>query len=83
MPDHSEVKWSLHRFIFAGIMFRAEERPFGDPEEDHAGWTEFALGGVETHAIPGVHETILTDPNVRSVAKVIQACLSSTNRTIP
>ncbi|MDB6033840.1 MAG: amino acid adenylation protein [Verrucomicrobiales bacterium] len=37
-----------------------------DPEY---GWGDLALGGVDVRIIPGVHETIMEEPNVRVLAR--------------
>jgi amino acid adenylation domain-containing protein len=38
-------------------------------------WSEFADGGLEVHAIPGNHMTMLEPPHVEGMAATVSACL--------
>jgi aspartate racemase len=47
------------------------------------GWGEFARGGVTVAVLPGAHETILEEPNVRAVAAELQRYLQTAQRAVP
>jgi len=40
------------------------------------GWRMLAAGGVEVHRLPGEHLTLLREPHVREVARVLRSCLA-------
>jgi len=57
-------------------LFRASDRALRGVEEDpQAGWGEWARGGVEIHAVPGTHMSMMTEPHVRLLALEVQECL--------
>ncbi len=43
------------------------------------GWTDFALGGLEIHKIPGNHDTYITE-NLHVVAESLRKCLEQSQR---
>ena len=46
------------------------------PLDDEAlGWMPYAARGVESHEIPGTHDDITSEPNVRSLAEKLQDCI--------
>jgi thioesterase domain-containing protein len=47
---------------------------------EHYGWDLLARGGVEIHRIPGTHLSMLEEPNVAGLAKVLKACIDSADR---
>jgi amino acid adenylation domain-containing protein len=57
-------------------LFEANERPPGRDWDLGLGWSEFAVGDLEVHEIPGHHESILFEPNVDFLASKVSACLS-------
>jgi thioesterase domain-containing protein len=40
-------------------------------------WRQLAADGVEVVVVPGGHETVLSEPNVRAVAQALRARLQS------
>ena len=49
-----------------------------DPRYGEAlGWQNLAAGGVEVHEVPGTHRALLQEPNVRILAREIDACLAA------
>jgi amino acid adenylation domain-containing protein len=55
-------------------LFRAKKQPLSNLDPA-LGWSLFAKGGVDLHVIPGGHEALLQEPNVRVVAEQLQARL--------
>ncbi len=56
-------------------LFRAQEQPHPETDQDDLGWSEFALGGVDVRVVPGDHLTMIHEPHVQILAKEIEACL--------
>ncbi len=40
-------------------------------------WQKLALGGLEVHAVPGDHKTILLEPHVSVLAQRLRACIEA------
>jgi thioesterase domain-containing protein len=38
-------------------------------------WSDMAAEGLEVHMVPGNHDTLFADPNVRVVAEKLRVCL--------
>ena len=55
-------------------LFRSRGHPLFCSYDAQYGWGELA-GEVETHVIPGAHESILEEPHVRVLAENIRECL--------
>jgi amino acid adenylation domain-containing protein len=69
---------SIYQFrLYPGrvTLFRAEDPDDGYLHSADNGWTKFAGGGLEIHKIPGQHEAIFTQPNVRVLAEKLDACI--------
>lgn len=60
-------------------LFRAEEKLSYIDESIFKGWEKFALKGVNTHKIPGNHDTILLPQHIKDVAKIFQNVLDLRN----
>jgi amino acid adenylation domain-containing protein len=56
-------------------LFRAKDPDDGYEYAADYGWSALAKGGVEIHNIPGEHQEIFAQPNVRELAKKLDACL--------
>ncbi|HEY3571702.1 MAG TPA: amino acid adenylation domain-containing protein [Thermoanaerobaculia bacterium] len=52
-------------------------RVFADPT---LGWGAVAAGGVEVHAVPGSHMTILDADHVETLARTLAACIARAGR---
>jgi iturin family lipopeptide synthetase A len=63
--------------IFPGkvTLFRAQNPNDGFEYAHDLGWSDFAEGGVEIHHIPGAHETMFFDPNVKILAAKLEAAI--------
>ncbi|AFZ28072.1 amino acid adenylation enzyme/thioester reductase family protein [Cylindrospermum stagnale PCC 7417] len=63
--------------VYSGkvIFFRAVIQPkeYADYLKQ---WEELAAGGLEIHDIPGHHDSILSEPNVRVLAEKLRACIA-------
>lgn len=57
-------------------LFRARKRPVGGLDDPLLGWGRFALGGVELHHVPGDHLTMLSEPQVATLADQLKVCLA-------
>jgi thioesterase domain-containing protein/acyl carrier protein len=87
-PELELRLWEIHlRAIrdyvpghYAGqvTLFRTRTQPFFCSFDPLYGWSELAAGGVEAIAIPGSHEKIFVEPQVRTLAAKLSACLSAT-----
>jgi amino acid adenylation domain-containing protein len=51
----------------------------GDPTK---GWSALALRGVDLHTVPGDHYSVVREPHVKLLAKVMLACLQNAGREI-
>ena len=58
------------------ILFRSSQRPPTQLRELTVGWRTYAAQGLETHEIPGDHDNIFLEPQVRSVAEQLRVCLN-------
>ena len=57
-------------------LLRAMEQPHGTYDHRTNGWTEYALGGVEVHEVPGHHGGIMREPRARILVQELTACLN-------
>ena len=62
------------------ILFRAADTPAETSEsstvvDPRNGWGEWVRGGLEVHAVPGDHNTILSKRNLRVLGAKLRACL--------
>jgi thioesterase domain-containing protein len=57
------------------ILFRSSHKPLGQLSDPRAGWSTYAVHGLEIHEILGNHENILLEPQVRCVAQQLKVCL--------
>ena len=62
------------RFLARDTVWRA--RPGKDPRLE---WNEF-VGDLESYEIPGDHISVIREPNVRILAKLLGSCLENTGR---
>jgi thioesterase domain-containing protein/acyl carrier protein len=59
-------------------VFRAQTRPLFHSYESDLGWGAVARDGVDVRVVPGHHKTILKEPNCRTLARELAACLDAT-----
>jgi thioesterase domain-containing protein len=55
-------------------------RQVADPE---MGWGELAADGIEVHALPGNHFSMLRPPHVSTLAGTLKTCLEQSRRCAP
>jgi thioesterase domain-containing protein len=65
------------------LLFRARSQPIFSSQFRDLGWGKLAADGVECKIIPGNHESILTDPAVKTLAARLKASLESARKTHP
>lgn len=56
-------------------IFRCADWPILSAGDPYFGWRESLLGRSELHEIPGGHEEVFREPNVRVLAEKLSACL--------
>ena len=58
-------------------LFRATEQPYGIYPDRTCGWSEYALGGLEIHDVPGHHGAIVREPRVPILVQELTGCLDA------
>lgn len=74
---------SVHRtgpYEGAITLFRTRTHPLFCSFDHQCGWGELAHGGVSVRIIPGQHETIMTEPHVGLLARILKADLAAASR---
>ncbi len=61
-------------------LFRSPRVPAGFHGDPTMGWKPLAAGGVHIHEIPGDRPNVVDEPDVRILAKKLQACLHGGQR---
>ena len=56
-------------------LFRPRRRTVGVADLA-AGWDRLAAGGIEIHTVGGDHDTMMTEPQVQELARVLGICLA-------
>ena len=88
-PEHELRLWRIHLNLlnkhvsrpYAGrvMLFRTRGQPVFCSLEEDFGWGGLAAGGVKIKMIPGSHESIFMEPEVRFLAGKLKSCLAETN----
>lgn len=57
----------------------------GESEDDNPtlGWMNWAMGGVDVHFVPGVHDDFMYEPGVLDVAAMLKKCLAEAQVNYP
>jgi amino acid adenylation domain-containing protein len=86
IPDSELALWHVHLQAIEEhamkphpgrvTLFRSRRQPLFCSFEDSYGWNDYCSGGVDVRIIPGSHESIFTEPNVRFLAEDVTECLS-------
>ena len=58
-------------------IFRCSEWQILSAGDPYLGWRQALTGHIETHEIPGDHEAMLREPNIRVLAEKLKACLEN------
>ena len=56
-------------------LFRATPPPGDRVHDPFMGWGNYVTGTLETHLVPGNHDTMVFDPNAQSLAHGLTRCL--------
>jgi thioesterase domain-containing protein len=84
-PEEELRLWKVHltaggtykpkRYGGRVTLLRTHGQPFLCSFHPEYGWGELAAGGVEIRMVPGAHEAIFVEPDVRSLAAQLAACV--------
>jgi thioesterase domain-containing protein/acyl carrier protein len=58
-------------------VFCADQQPKEIIPDQSLGWKKYAVGPIHIHSIPGNHETIFREPQVRILAQAVQRVLDA------
>jgi thioesterase domain-containing protein/acyl carrier protein len=61
-------------------IFRCADWPILSAGDPYFGWREFLNGASEIHEVPGIHDEVFHEPNVRVLAKKLGECLRNASR---
>jgi amino acid adenylation domain-containing protein len=85
IPESEQALWRAHlqaaeefatkRYPGKATLFRTRRQPLFCSFEHSYGWNEYCSDGVAVQIIPGSHESIFTEPNVRCLASEVEECL--------
>lgn len=56
-------------------LLRTAERDASPSDPPDMGWGPYAVGGLKIHRIPGSHQTLLFDPYIEAVGRVVKGCI--------
>jgi thioesterase domain-containing protein len=78
---HKQTLKNYHFCDYYGkiTLFRSQSKAdnVGDLWDETLGWQSLAKGGLEIHDIPGNHNTIFHEPNVKVFAATLNACINN------
>jgi amino acid adenylation domain-containing protein len=63
------------------VMFRGKDFPIASAGDPYFGWRELLTGRSETYEVPGDHDGIFREPNVKTLAEQLRACLHNARET--
>jgi thioesterase domain-containing protein len=64
-------------------LIRTRGQPFFCSLDPQYGWSELVRGGVDVRMIPGSHEKIFVEPDVKFLAQTLELCLNETQERPP
>jgi surfactin synthase thioesterase subunit len=75
-----QMQNALKHYTFTPInvkveLFKAAVKMYYVDDPEYFGWKKLALGGVNTHIVPGDHREMFITPNDKYLAKALQAQL--------
>jgi thioesterase domain-containing protein len=79
-PDPTQAAVSGYRPLpYEGgvTFFRAGSRPQGEAWDFSLGWQHLVSGGFEIHEVPGNHQSMFSEPNVKVLAKKMSLYLAA------
>jgi amino acid adenylation domain-containing protein len=63
-------------------VFCAEKQPMEIIPDNSLGWQKYAVEPIHIHSIPGDHETIFREPQVRTLAQAVQNVLDANSFSV-
>ncbi|MCK4359258.1 MAG: amino acid adenylation domain-containing protein [Candidatus Cloacimonetes bacterium] len=71
--------------VYSGklYLYQSDKRFAGFYYEPQMGWEKLATGGIEIYKVPGNHESIWNEPNLKVLAKKLSVCLDKAQRAEP
>ncbi|HEY0456519.1 MAG TPA: hypothetical protein VGE41_09090, partial [Verrucomicrobiae bacterium] len=85
-PDDELKLWRVHLNAGAAYtpkpytgrvtLLRTRGQPFLCSFDPQYGWGELATGGVDVRLLPGSHEKIFLEPDLRNLAQTLENCLA-------
>ena len=63
------------------LLLRTRGQPIFCSLEDDFCWSKLAKEGVKVRRVPGSHENVFMEPNVRTLATELQAAIDEAQRT--
>ena len=92
-PKHELKFWEIHLraltnhverpYAGAVTLIRTRGQPLFCTFEEDFCWSKLAKGGVSVKRIPGSHENIFIEPNVKSLAARLETCLAEARQAEP
>jgi amino acid adenylation domain-containing protein len=73
------TRYVTRRYPGRITVFRAQSRPLFHSYQPDLGWGAVAEDGVDVKVVPGNHNSILIEPNCRTLARELALCLDSTD----
>ena len=61
-------------------IFRCADWPILSAGDPYFGWRELLNGPSEIHEVPGIHDEVFHEPNVRVLAEKLSDCLRNAGR---
>lgn len=74
---HAEESYEPQPYSGRMILFRSTHKPLGQVVDPRAEWERYAARGLEICEVPGNHENILLEPQVRFVAERLKSYLDA------
>ncbi len=69
------IKYQPRPWPGSATLFRAQAQPLFGCQEPDLGWRQWAQAGVTVEEVPGNHSSAMREPNVRTLARKLQAAL--------
>ena len=63
-------------------LFRATKLSVAHAYDTQLAWRELALGGLEVHDLSGDHVSIMSEPQVRSLAEKLNGCIAKVQKSV-
>jgi amino acid adenylation domain-containing protein len=82
---HIRALMKYHPKPYSGqvTLFRSRAHQLMSSYDPQYGWGEFAKGGVTVKVVPGAHESIVEEPNVKHLARELGSILAAAQKKGP